>query len=130
MEHPAQRAGFRQVAAVLANYVAKFADDAIAIRGDRLDQHPHAARSVALESHFFVLFPLKLTGAAQDGSLDVLTRHVLILASQDGGAKARVRVRIAAANARSDRDFADYPGENAAALGVGGRLLVLDRGPF
>ncbi len=110
--------------------MAKFADDAIAIRGDRLDQHPHAARSVALESHFFVLFPLKLAGAAQDGPLDVLTRHVFILTSQDGGPQARVRVRIAAADARSDSNFANHPGENAAALGVGGRLLVLDRGPF
>ena len=51
------------------------------------------------------------------------------LAASDGRAQARIHVGIAAA-ARGNHDFLDDAGENFAALGVEGGLLVLDRRPF
>src|SRR6267154_3041592 len=130
VKHPADRAGFGEVAAVFGHQVAKFADDAVAIRGHHLDQHAHAARSIALEGGFLVLFAFELAGTAQDGALDVFIGHIFILAGQNRGAQARIRIRVASADARGNGDFADDASEHATALRVGGRFLVLDGGPL
>ncbi len=129
-EHPSDGAGFGHVAAVLAHHVAHFADGAIAIGGDDLNQHADAARAVAFESDFFVLLAFELPGAAENGALDVVVGHVLVLGRKNGGAQAGIGIRVAAADARSDGDFANQSREDAATLGVRCRLLVFNRGPF
>jgi hypothetical protein len=65
-----------------------------------------------------------------DGTLDVLQRHVLGFGGIDRDAQSRVAVGITAALLGGDRDLADHPGEDGAALGVGNRLLPLDLLPF
>ncbi len=90
MEHPADGAGFRHVAAVFAHEVAEFANDAIAIGRDHLDQHANAARAVAFEGGFLILLALELAGAAQNSALDVFIGHVFIFTCEDGGAEARI----------------------------------------
>src|SRR5258708_39484380 len=106
--------------------MSEFAHDAVAIRGDDLDQQAHAARAVPLEHSFFILFALELAGSAEDGTLDVFVRHVFVLARQNSRSQAGIGVRIASADAGGDADFTNNSSENAAALCVSGRFLVLD----
>src|SRR5208283_2219033 len=80
--------------------------------------------------HFFVLFAFELACPAQEGALDVVIWHVLVLGGGDRGAQPRIRVGIASANARGDRNFANQFGENPPALCVGRSFLVFNRGPF
>ena len=54
----------------------------------------------------------------------------LIAASLAVDAQTRIRIEIAAAQSRGNRDFLDQLGESLAALGVARCLLVLDRAPF
>ena len=49
---------------------------------------------------------------------------------QNRGSQARIGVRVASADARGDADFADDSREYAAALRVGGPLLMFNCGPF
>src|SRR6476646_234942 len=130
MEHPSHGAGFGQVSAILAHEVPKFADNAVAVRGHRFNQHPHAAGAIALEGHFFVLFTFELAGAAHEGSLDIFVWHVLVLARKYRGAQTRIGIRIATADSGSDGNFADYSSKDATALRVGSRLLMFNGGPF
>ncbi len=130
MEHPPNGADFGQVAAILAHKMAKLTNDAVAIRGDDLNQHAHSARTVAFEGGFLKLLAFELAGAAKDGALNVLVRHVFVFARQNGGSQARIGVRIAAADARRDGNFPNDARENAAALCVSGRFLVFNRCPF
>src|SRR5580704_2856382 len=102
--------------------MAKFADDAVAVRSNGCDQHTDAARAVAFESDFFILFAFELSRASQDGALDIFVRHIFVFAGEDGGAQTGVRVGIAAADSGGDGDFADHSSEDATALRVGGRL--------
>ena len=62
-----------------AHHVADFADDAVAIGGDYLDEHAHAARTVALEIHLFVLLAFQLPGAPRNCAFDVVAGHILVL---------------------------------------------------
>ncbi len=110
--------------------MSELANNAVTVCGNRLNQHPHAARPVALEHHFFILLAFELAGAAKNGALDVFVRHVFILGRGNSSAKARIGVWVAAADARRDSDFANNSRENAAALCVRGRFLVLDGCPL
>src|SRR6202043_3981397 len=101
---------FREVSPVFAHQMTEFADDTIAIGGDRLDQHAHAARSIAFEGHFLVLLTFELAGTSKYGPLDVFIRHILILAGQDGCPQSRVRVGVSAADASGNGNFADDAG--------------------
>jgi len=83
-----------------------------------------------LQSGFLILFAFELACAAQNRALDVFTWHVRGLRGQNRGSQARIGVRFAAADARCNADFADDSCENAAALRVGGPLLVFNRGPL
>ena len=129
-EHPSDRAGFGHVAAVLGHDVANFADRAIAVAGDHGDEYANAAGAVAFKHGFFELLALEAARTAEHGALDVVVGHVFVLRGGDGGAKARVGIRVSAAVAGGDGQLADDFGEGFAALGVGSSLLVLDCGPL
>src|SRR6184192_3411841 len=88
------------------------------------------ARSIPLEGHFFVLLAFELPRAAQDGALDVVVRHVLVLRRENRRAQARIGVGIASADARRNRDFSNDSSKRAAALRVSRRFLMLNGGPF
>ena len=109
--------------------MAHLAHSAVAIVGRGLDQQRDAAGAVALEGDLFIQCAGKLTGAALDGALDVVLRHVLGLGRQNGRTQPWITVGVAAA-ARRHADFLDQTGEDLAALRVQRALLVLDCGPF
>src|ERR1700682_3926671 len=130
VEHPSDGAGFGHVAAVLAHEVAELTDHAVAVGGDDLNQHAHSARAISFEGGFLILLAFQLAGAAKNGALDVFTWHLRSLCRQNRGSQARVGVRFASADARSNADFSDDSREYAAALRVGGPFLMFNRGPF
>src|SRR6266480_5996996 len=130
VEHPPDGARFGHVAAVLAHEMAELTDHAVAVGGDDLNQHPHAARAVAFKGGFLILLAFQLPGASQNGSLDVVAWHVRGLSRQNRCSQARIGVWFAAADARGNADFADDSREYAAALRVGGPFFVFNRGPF
>ena len=96
-----------QVAAVLAHGVAHFADRAVAVGGDDLNQNADAARAIAFKGDFIVLLTFELAGAAEDGALDIVVRHVLVFAGENRGTEAGIGIGIAAADASGDGDFAN-----------------------
>ena len=124
------RAGRGHVAAVLREEVADLGGRPVLVVRHRLDQDRGAAGAVALVDDLLVGDALELARAALDRLVDVVGRHRRLLRRQDGGAEARVRVDDAAADLGGHRDFLDQLREEAAALGVGGALLVLDRAPL
>src|ERR1700761_1178565 len=109
--------------------MAHLAHRAVAIVGRGLDQQRDAARTVALEGDLFIERAGQLTGAALDGALDVVLRHVLRLGCEDRRAQPRITVRVAAPACRH-ADFLDQAGEDLAALRVQRAFFVLDCGPF
>ena len=114
VEHPADGAVFGHVSAVLGEQVADFAHDAIAVVGHHLHQHSYATRPVALEHHFVESFAFERPGAALNGALDIVVGHVLALGREDGGAQARIGIRIGASYARGNGQFSNDLGENLA----------------
>ena len=115
---------------MLAEDVADFADRPVLVVGQRLDHQRDAARPVALVGDLFVRDARLFTGAAADGALDVLARHVVRLRFGDDRAEARVHVGVTTAAARGDGQFLDEAREDLAALGVSSTLLVLDCVPL
>ncbi len=85
--------------------------------------------TVAFEGKFFVVGAGQFAGAALDGPLDIVGGHVLSLGGGNGGAQARIGIRIAAIFC-GNADFLDKARKNLAALGVKRALLVLNCGPF
>src|SRR5579872_7501352 len=130
LEHPTDGAVFGHVSAVFVHQMAELADDAVAVGSHDLDDHAHASRSVALEVHFLVLLAFQLPSAARQGAFNVVIGHIFIFGRQNGGAQTRIGIRVAAAHASGNGDFADKFREYAAALGVGGRLLMFNCSPL
>ena len=64
-----------------------------------------------------------------DGVIDFILGHRLRFGGKDGGTQTRVATRIAAIT-RGDGDFFDNARETLAALGVRGRLFMLNGCPF
>src|SRR5206468_1462703 len=126
VEHPGDGARRRQVAAVLGDDAAHVGHGAVAVVGEHLDEDRDATRPVGLVGDLLVGDALELARALLDGALDVVGRHAVLARRGDRGAQPRVRVDVAAAQARRDRDLLDELGEELAAPRVLERLLVLD----
>src|SRR6185437_816141 len=105
--------------------VAYVGNGALAIVGEALDQHGHAARRVTLEMEFLVGDAFKFAGRLLDRPLDVVLGHRRHDGLVHGRAQLRIAVDVAAAGARGDHDFTHQLGEHLAALGI---LRVLAAG--
>ena len=131
LEDPGDRAGLAEAAVVLGEGVAHLGAGAVAVVGQRLDQDRRAAGPVALEEDPLDRLGVGAdAGAAVDRPLDVVLRHRGVAGLLDRRRQGRVAVGVAAAIARRDGDRPRQLGEELAALGVGGALLVLDRRPL
>jgi hypothetical protein len=73
---------------------------------------------------------LEITGSLFHGALDILLRHRTRFCRVDRRAQPRISGGVAAAQLRGHRDLANELGELRAALGVGGRLVMLDLFPL
>ncbi len=110
--------------------MADFAYGAVLVVGEDVDDDGDATGAVAFVGDLFVADAFELAGSALDGALDVLVRHVLGFGGGDGSAKAGIAVGVSSAELGGDGDFLDQAGEDLAALGVEGALLVLNCRPF
>src|SRR5208282_4157286 len=118
-----------QVAAVFRKGVTNFADRAVAIVRGRFDYDGDAAGAIALEGDLLVVDAFQFAGTAQNGSLDVVLRHIFGLCRQNRSAEPSIGVGITTALC-GDSDFLEQAGEDLAALRIQRALLVLDCGPF
>ena len=105
VEHERDRAGLREVAAVLGEGRAHLAGGAVAVVGQHLDDHRDAARAVALVADLVVVLGV----AAQrllDRALDGVLGHVLGARRDHRRPQPRVHRRVGHAELRRHRDFA------------------------
>src|SRR5439155_14930811 len=109
-KHPGDAVLRGEVAGMLGQHVADFADRAVLVVGQGLDQNRHAAGAVTLVHHILVGDAGLFTGAATDRTLDVFARHVLGLGVGDDRPQPRVHVDVPAAAARSDGQLLDDAG--------------------
>ena len=131
LEHPGDRAGRAERAAELAEREAHVGGGAVAVVGQRLDDQRRAARAVALVGDGVVGLAAGVGArAAGDRALDVVLRHRHGPRPLDGVRERDVGVRVGPALLGGHDDGARELREELAALGVGGALLVLDRGPL
>ena len=127
VEQEADRVGLAQRAAVLGEGRADVGGGAVAVVGQRLDDHRDAGRAVALVAHLGVVRRPPAAPAAF-----LIARSTVsfgMLASRAAATAARSR-GLAAGSGRpvagGDGDLADQPGEQAAAAGVLRALAVHD----
>ena len=120
-----------QRAVALGQGGTDFGGGAVAVVGQALDDQADAGRRVALVYDVLVVGATGFfTRAALDGALDVVGRHGRFLGLVDGVVQRRVAIRVAAAHTGRDLDVLDELGEELAALGVNGGLLVLGSRPL
>src|SRR6266404_912137 len=129
-EHPGDAAARAQVAVVLLEDVADLGDRPVTVVGQDRDHDRDPRGAVALVVDLLVVDALELARPLLDRALDVVARHARGLRRRDGGAQAGIGVDVTAPHTRGDGDLLDHLGEDLAALGVLGRLLVLDRAPL
>src|SRR5581483_6247698 len=131
LELPGDGARLAQAAAMAVEDVADLRAGAVAVVRQHLHHDRGAAGAVALVDDALDRSGIPaLAGAAVDRALDVVLRHRRVAGLLDGQPECRIRVDVAPAVTRGDRDRAGQLREELAALGVGCSLLVLDRGPL
>ena len=131
LEEVVHRARLAQVPVELGEDVAHLGAGAVAVVGQGVDQQGHAAGAVALvDDPLERVGVLVGAGALVDRPLDVVLGHRVVLGLLDGQGQGRVALDVSPALTGGDGDGAGELGEQRAALGVGGALLVLDRGPL
>ena len=106
------------------------ADRPVLVVGQRLDDQRGAARTVRLVVDLFVGHARQLAGAALDGALDVVGRHVDRFRLRHHRTEPRITVDVAPAGASRHRQLLDDAREDLPPLGVGRALLVLDGVPL
>ena len=110
VEHEGDRVGLAEIAAVLGEDRAHLAGGAIAVVGQRLDDHRHAARAVALVAHLVVVGVGLAARPALDRPIDRVARHVGVACRDHRRPQPRVRRRIGGTQPGSRRDLADQLG--------------------
>ena len=131
LEDPGDRPRLAQRAAAGGEGVAHLGPRAVAVVGERLDEHGHPARAVALVGHRLDgLGVLVGAGSLRDRALDVVLGHPRVLGLLDGQCERRVALDVSPTLPGGHLDRPRELGEGSPALGVDRLLLVLDRGPF
>src|SRR6185312_13805931 len=95
------------------------------IRG-YIHQKRHTPRTIPFELNFFVGRTGKFACSALDGTLDIVSGHVLSFGRGNGGTQAWIPFRVAPATFGGHGDFLDQASKDLAALGVQRALFVLD----
>jgi len=131
VERPAHAALRAHALAVLIEIVTDLRRGALAVVGQRLNDHGHTAGAVALVSNSLVVVGVARAERLVDGALDVVVGHIGCLRLGDDGRETGVVIRIArAALLDGDDDLLGDLGEGGAALGVSRALRLLDIVPL
>jgi hypothetical protein len=110
--------------------VAHFSHRAVAVVSHDLNQDSDTAGSVALVGQLLHVVGFTGAGAAGDGAVDGVAGHIGVQGLVHCRAQAGVVFRGGTALLGGYHQFPDKLGEHLAALGILGRLAVLDIGPF
>jgi hypothetical protein len=94
------------------------AGSAVAVVGQRFDDHRNAVWAVTLVTDLLIGLAAILTRAAFDGAIDRVLGHVGVARGDHSGAQARVCIDVGQATARGRHYFANELGEKLAPLGV------------
>ena len=129
-ELPCHRTRLGQRTTVLGEQRPDLGSRAVAVVRQRLHVEGHPVWGVALVGDRLVVDALQLTGAPLHRPLDGVQRHRGVPGLLEHGPQRRVDVRVAAALPGRHLHLLDQLGEELAALGVGGTLLVLDGRPL
>ena len=131
LEEPRDRARAAQVPVVLAERGADLGGRAVAVVRERLHEHGHPARPVALVHDLLEAVGVGVrAGASRDRALDVVLGHRVGARLLDRVREREVRGRVGPAVTRGDDQRARELREELAALLVRRALLVLDRAPL
>ena len=110
--------------------MANLGHGAVGIIGRYFNEDGRTAGPVTLVGQLLIDAAFKLAGALLDRSVDVVVRHVHRFGGIDGGAKARVAARVAAAALSGYGDLTNDLGPRGCSARVGDSLLALDLLPF
>src|SRR6202521_3415234 len=119
-----------QVAAEPRELVPDLGDGARGIVAQRGNQDRDATRSISLVGDFGVMNSFELSRPFLDRALDVFLGHRPGLGRVYRGSKPGIVRGITAGELRRHRDLTNELRELGAALGVGGRLVMLDLLPL
>ena len=103
---------------MLAEGAADFRGAAVAVVGQGFNDDCDAARTITLVAHLLVIGRILSPGAALDGALNCVARHIGGTGRHQGSAQPRVHIGIGQAAARRGGQFADKLGEDLGALGI------------
>ena len=125
VEHEGHRAGFTKVAAALVEGGADRGGGAVAVVGQRLDDHAYAAGAEALVADVLEIVGVGALGLL-DRPLDVVAGHGLGAGVVDRQAQARIGVRVRHALLGRQSDVPRQLGKQLGALLVLRALAELD----
>ena len=96
-EHPSDRVGAAEIAAVFGAEVTNFSRGAVFIVGGGFDEEGDAAWGIAFVHNFFDgAASFEFAGTFEDGAIDVFDGHRFGTGGGDGGTKSGVEVGITA----------------------------------
>ena len=107
-----------------------FADRPIPVISRHLNNHRYAPRTITLESNLFVTDALEFACSSLNGTLDIVSGHVLSFGCSNCRPETWITVRIAATTLRRNRDLFDQSRKGLSSLGVESTLFMLDSGPL
>ena len=110
--------------------MADVAGGAVAVIGNGFHDHGHAAGGIAFVGDLLVIHIAQLARGLLDGAGNIVVGHIIGLGLGDNVAQLAVHIRIAAAFAHGDGNFAADLGEDLATGGVRLALLRLNVMPL
>ena len=128
-EHPGHAAGGAELAAGLLENLAHFRGRAVAVIGQNIAHHRHAADAVTLVANLFQVPAGQLTRAFLDGPGDVVLGHADFFGVVDGVAQPQVGAGVATAHFGRDDDRLGTLAPDFAATVVDEGFFVFDTRP-
>jgi hypothetical protein len=129
LEHVGHAPGVSQAAAALVEDPPDLRGRPVAVVGEHVQHHRHAARAEPFVGELLVDHAFELARALLDGPLDALLGHVDRAGLVEGVLELQVHVGVAAPRARGEDDHPGDLRERLPLLRVRGALLVLDPRP-
>ncbi len=129
-EHPSDRVGAAQMAAVFREEVADFGGGAVFIIGGGFDEEGDSAWGVTFVHDLLdVAAAIEFSGSFEDCALDVVDGHGFGPGDGDGGTEAGVEAGVASGEAGGDGDLLGQFGKEGASFYIGDTFGAFDFGP-